>query len=354
MKARAPIACLGAGRMGRGIAVVFAYAGHPISLVDFKVRSPEDFAQLRKETINEIRDSLRMLSQFGLFKGAMVEAIAARVSITSMAQAQAALAKAAIIFEGVPEVLDLKRDVLARASKLAGSHPIIASTTSTILVDDLSSAVERPERFLNAHWLNPAFLMPLVELSPGASTDPAIVARLKTLLESIGKVPVVCAARPGYIVPRIQTLAMNEAARMVEEGVASAEDIDKAIKYGFGIRYAVLGMLEFIDWGGGDILYYASRYLTGALKNDRYQAPDIIERNMREGRTGLRAGKGFLDYEARDLRAYRRERLGAFAALLGHFGLTKPPALPPRSDRPKVNRKRPAVRRRARQPSRRR
>jgi 3-hydroxybutyryl-CoA dehydrogenase len=158
MKARAPIACLGAGRMGRGIAVVFAYAGHPISLVDFKVRSPADFAQLRKETIHEIRDSLRMLAQFGLFKGTNVEAIAARVSITSMAQAQSALAKASIIFEGVPEVLDLKRDVLARASKLAGSQPIIASTTSTILVDDLSSAVERPERFLNAHWLNPAFL----------------------------------------------------------------------------------------------------------------------------------------------------------------------------------------------------
>ena len=104
--------------------------------------------------------------------------------------------------------------------------------------------------------------MPLVELSPGEHTDPAVTARLKALLEGVGKVPVVCAARPGYIVPRIQALAMNEAARMVEEGVASAEDIDKAIKYGFGFRFAVLGMLEFIDWGGGDILYYASRYLT--------------------------------------------------------------------------------------------
>ena len=182
--------------------------------------------------------------------------------------------EAAVIFEGVPEVLDLKREVLARISALAGPAPIIASTTSTILVDDLSCAVERPERFLNAHWLNPAFLIPLVELSPGARTDPAVTARLKALLEGIGKVPVVCAARPGYIVPRIQALAMNEAARMVEEGVASAEDIDKAIKYGFGVRFATLGMLEFIDYGGGDILYYASRYLTRrARRCDRYAAP---------------------------------------------------------------------------------
>ena len=176
-------------------------------------------------------------------------------------EAQSAFSSAAVIFEGVPEVLDLKREALARASKLAGPTPIIASTTSTILVDDISSAVEHPERFLNAHWLNPAFLVPLVEMSPGKHTDPAITAKLKAMLEGIGKVPVICAARPGYIVPRIQSLAINEAARMVEEGIASAEDIDKAIKYGFGFRFAVLGMLEFIDWGGGDILYYASRYL---------------------------------------------------------------------------------------------
>ena len=114
--------------------------------------------------------------------------------------------------------------------------------------------------------------MPLVELSPGIGTDRAVVVRLKALLESAGKVPVICAARPGYIVPRIQTLAMNEAARPLEEGVASAEDVDKAIKYGFGVRFAILGLLEFIDWGGGDILYYASRYLTGTLGSDRYAA----------------------------------------------------------------------------------
>jgi 3-hydroxybutyryl-CoA dehydrogenase len=232
-----------------------------------------------------------------------------------------------VIFEGIPEVLDLKREALARASALAGPRPIIASTTSTILVDDLSGAVAHPERFLNAHWLNPAYLVPLVELSPGAGTDPAVTARLKALLEGIGKVPVVCAPRPGYIVPRIQALAMNEAARMVEEGVASPEEIDKAIKYGFGFRFAVLGMLEFIDWGGGDILYYASRYLTQALGSERYAAPDIVERNMREGRIGFRTGHGFLDYANLDLDAHRRERLKAFVAMLGQLGLARPPVV---------------------------
>jgi 3-hydroxybutyryl-CoA dehydrogenase len=322
-----PIACLGAGRMGRGIAVVFAYAGHNVALVDLKTRDSASFEKLSGDALNEVRTVLGTLAGFGLFDPAAVETLMTRVSVIPEGDALAALSSASIVFEGVPEVLDLKRAALARASQLAGSTPIIASTTSTILVDDLSSAVEHPERFLNAHWLNPAFLVPLVELSPGKYTDAAITARIKRLLEGVGKVPVVCAARPGYIVPRIQSLAMNEAARMVEEGVASAEDIDKAVKYGFGFRFAVLGMLEFIDWGGGDILYYASRYLKGALGNERYAAPDIVERNMIEGRRGLRDGAGFLNYEGLDVEVYRRERLRAFVDLLGHFGLNRPPVL---------------------------
>ena len=322
-----PIACLGAGRMGRGIAVVFAYAGHAVALVDVKPRDEAAFKTRADEALSEVRTVLATLAGFGLFDPAAVGVLMRRVSVVPVDEAQTVLSSADVIFEGVPEVLDLKRAVLARASKLAGPKPIIASTTSTILVDDLASAVAHPERFLNVHWLNPAFLVPLVEVSPGKHTDAEVTERVKALLESVGKVPVVCAARPGYIVPRIQALAMNEAARMVEEGVASAEDIDKAIRYGFGFRFAVLGMLEFIDWGGGDILYYASRYLTGALGSERYTAPEIVERNMAENRRGLRDGAGFLDYEGLDIEAYRRERLKAFVELLGHFGLNRPPVL---------------------------
>ncbi len=327
MSKRPRIACLGAGRMGRGIAVVFAYAGHEVAVIDFKPRAPDAFAQIAAEAQAEIRGTLASLARFGLFDAQSLDTITRRVTIVPEAQAATTLPEAMVIFEGVPEVLEAKRDALARASALAGPEPIIASTTSTILADDLAGAVVEPERFLNAHWLNPAYLVPLVELSPAATTDRAVVERLKSLLEGIGKVPVVCAARPGYIVPRIQALAMNEAARMVEEGVASAADIDKAIKYGFGFRFAVLGMLEFIDWGGGDILYYASRYLTQALGDPRYAAPEIVERNMREGRIGLTTRKGFLDYDTLDLDQYRAERLQAFVAMLRQLGLARPPVL---------------------------
>jgi 3-hydroxybutyryl-CoA dehydrogenase len=325
---RPAIACLGAGRMGRGIAVAFAYAGHAVTMIDVKEgRSAEQFAKLETEALNEIRKTFVSLSRFGLLQESEAGALMARVAVVPANASASALASAGIVFEGVPEVVELKREVLGSASKIVAPDAIIASTTSTILVDDLSGAVEHPNRFLNVHWLNPAYLIPLVEISPGKATAPDILARVKTLLEGIGKVPVVCAATPGFIVPRIQALAMNEAARMVEEGVASAEEIDKAIKYGFGFRYAVLGLLEFIDWGGGDILYYASRYLEGALGSDRYRAPDVISDNMRDGRIGLRTGAGFLDYSGLNVEEYREKRLAELVNMLRHFGLARPPVV---------------------------
>jgi 3-hydroxybutyryl-CoA dehydrogenase len=306
---------------------VFAYAGHDVALIDLKERPGEQFVALANEASSEVAATLGTLARLGLCAAEQSPAIAARVRVVPLVEAAAVLPDAAFIFEGVPEVLDQKRAALALVSRLAGPRPIIASTTSTILVDDLAEAIDHRERFLNAHWLNPPYLMPLVELSAGKATSADVVQTLRAQLEGIGKVTVLCAATPGYIVPRIQALAMNEAARMVEEGVASAEEIDKAVKYGFGLRFAVLGLLEFIDWGGGDILYYASRYLTQALGNERYAAPAIVERNMHEGNIGMKTGRGFLDYDKLDLDSHRLERLAAFTTLLRGLGLVRPPVL---------------------------
>jgi 3-hydroxybutyryl-CoA dehydrogenase len=320
------IACLGAGRMGRGIALVFAYAGRQVAILDAKPRPAEAFAALRQEAMAELRATLRDLAACGMFEAAHVDTLLRRIAILPEAEAAAALAGAELVFEGVPEIPAVKRDALARASALAPAA-IIASTTSTILVDELAPAVVSPQRFLNAHWLNPAFLMPLVEISPGRATDPAVTMRLRGMLEAVGKVPVTCAARPGFIVPRIQTLAMNEAARIVEEGVATAEEVDRAVRYGFGFRFGVLGLLEFADWGGGDILAQASRYLTGALGDARYAAPAVLERNLQRGDVGLRSGRGFLDHAGTDPDAYRLTRLRALAERLRAEGLARPPVL---------------------------
>lgn len=322
------IAALGAGRMGRGIAVQFAYAGHPVTLLDQKPRPAADFAALADAAREEIAQTLTMLAELGMGRGEDVPALLARVRVVPAADCAVALAQADVVFEGVPEILDLKRAALAAASAAMRPDAILASTTSTIMVDDLSGAVAHPAQFLNAHWLNPAYLVPLVEVSPGAATAEDTTARLFALLESVGKVPVRCAPSPGFIVPRIQTLAMNEAARLVEEGVASAADVDRALRYGFSFRFSVLGVLEFIDWGGVDILHHASAYLEGAMGDARYRAPAVIGRYMAEGRTGMGAGAGFLPWAEMDVLAHKRARLAALVARLRAEGLARGPVLP--------------------------
>lgn len=318
------IASVGAGRMGRGIAITFALAGYDVRIIDLKERASNEFDALSEAASTEIRLTMSMLSSFGMLDEMDIDSTVARVSYFAMQDCEAALSDASIIFEAVPETLDAKEAAFKLVSKFAQESAIVASTTSTILSDDLQPFVSNPGRFLNAHWLNPAFLIPLVEVSPGRDTDPAVVTSLNGLLEKIGKVPVVCSASPGYIVPRIQAIAMNEAARMVEEGVASVEDIDKATKYGFGFRFSILGLLEFIDWGGGDILYYASRYMTKAMESNRFESPAIIESNMKEGRIGLSTRKGFLDYSSIDVNEYQREKLAEFVEMLRHIGKLPP------------------------------
>jgi 3-hydroxybutyryl-CoA dehydrogenase len=308
------IACVGAGRMGRGIALAFTLAGREVALVDLKTRS--DFEKLKADAMQEMEASLAMLAELDAIPQEAVREHLARIRVV---QDPDALRGADLIFEAVPETLEAKRDVFARICKLASPDAILASTTSTILVTDLVPLVTHPERLLNAHWLNPAYLIPLVEISVHKETSPEIITKLKALLEDAGKVPVVCGPTPGFIVPRLQALVMNEAARMVEEGAASAEDIDKATRYGLGLRFSAIGVVEFIDYGGNDILYYASRYLAERVSAERYAAPEIVQRLMREGHFGLKSGQGFYDYRGRDGRAYRKDVLARTLAALDVF-----------------------------------
>lgn len=318
------IVAAGAGRMGRGIALAFAWAGHEVVLLDFKGREAGAFRALADEAGAELRSSLESLRDLGALDAAAVGRVLGRIRICGETEAAAVLADADLVFEGVPETLPAKADALGRLCALAPATAIVASTTSTILVTDLVPLVTHPGRLLNAHWLNPAYVIPLVELSAHPGTDPGVLRRLEALLESIGKVPVVCGPAPGYIVPRLQALIMNEAARMVEEGVATPEQIDRATRYGLGLRFASIGVLEFIDFGGNDILYHASRYLSSRLSPERYAVPAIVDRFMHEGRNGLRDGAGFFDYRGRDPAECRRDVLARTLAMLRHFGLQRP------------------------------
>jgi 3-hydroxybutyryl-CoA dehydrogenase len=316
------VAALGAGRMGRGIGHVFAYAGFEVDVIDFKPRA--DPRRIAEEAMAEIRANLRLLAELGLVSD--VERIVRRIRIVGDDGAAEALARADVVFEGVTETEAAKRDALARACRSLRPDAIIASTTSSMLADKLAAMVTRPERFINAHFLNPAYLIPLVEVSPARATTESTFARVKALLEAAGKVVVRCAASPGFIVPRLQAAAMNEAARLVEEGVATPEDIDRAVRAGFGPRYTAMGICEFIDYGGLDILFYASSSMARALDAPRYEPPALVKSLMDQGKRGTRDGEGLYDWRGRDLGAYQRELVGRYVALFKHLGLVKPAA----------------------------
>jgi len=313
------IAVVGAGRMGKAIAIAFAYAGLAIKLIDAKQRSTLEFSQYQQKVKDDIQQELELLVQINFIQADQKAVLLQRIDILAKDEAGPFLSGCDLIMEGVPEQKQAKLEIFAWLDQYIPELCIVASTTSTFLVSDIAAMISHPERVVNAHWLNPAYLMPLVELSRMESTANDAVERLKDFLKQIGKVPVVCNARAGYIVPRIQALAMNEAARMVEEGVASAEDIDIAIRTGFGLRFSVLGLLEFIDWGGGDILYYASQYLEQEL-GPRYRAPDIILENMQNNRNGLREQQGFYDYANMDIAAYKLSVLKTFVARIESSG----------------------------------
>ncbi|MEN9628275.1 MAG: hypothetical protein RJA10_1502 [Pseudomonadota bacterium] len=316
--------------MGRGIAIAFAYAGHRIALVDLRKRTPEAWARLQAEVSGEIRGALASLVQLGTLRDDQVDPLAARMQLVGADDAPAALAAAELLFEGVPETMEAKRDAFDAINRHCRDDAIVTSTTSSILVTQLAALVRRPERFLNMHWLNPAYIIPVVELSTHPGLSPDVLARTKSLMEGIGKLPVVCGPTPGYIVPRLQALVMNEAARMVEEGAATAEEIDKATRYGMGLRFAAIGVVEFIDFGGVDILHHASREMAQTVDAARYAAPPIVGRMFEQGQLGLKTASGFHDYEGRDLAAYRRDVLMRVLGLLSHAGLWRPAVDSPR------------------------
>jgi 3-hydroxybutyryl-CoA dehydrogenase len=303
------VAVLGPGRIGRQIALAFAVGGCPVRLVDVKEGRPaaeaeRTLADARREIARDLGLMVEEQVVVEAESAAVLGRIEARVGLD-------ALKGCGFVQEALPESVSLKRAAFARLDGMVDPDAIIASGSSTISPSHLCDAVDRPERFLVAHWLNPAHIIPLVDVVPGPRTAPETVDHTLALLESLGKTPVRCGDSPGFIGPRLQVLLMNEAVRLVEEGVATPEDVDRAFKAGMGFRYASIGIFEFIDWGGVDILYRASRYMTEALGDARFRPARLVEEKMARNELGPKTGRGFFDYAGERREAFETDKVRA-------------------------------------------
>src|SRR5437667_4839807 len=334
------VAVLGPGRIGRQIALAFALGGCRVSLVDLKDRPAGEAAAVFADARREIARDLRLMAEEGgLPAGDVAPALARledRIGLEGLDACE-------FVQEALPELLDLKREILGRVSARVTPEAIIASTSSTISPGHLVDSVRGGERFLVVHWLNPAHIIPLVEVVASRATDPGVVERTIAALEKLGKVPVRCADSPGFIGPRMQALLMNEAVRLVEEGVATPEDVDRAFRAGMGFRYATVGIFEFIDWGGVDILHRASRFMAEATGDSRFRPARLVEDKIARNELGPKTGRGFFDYQGdrrdtfeaakvrallRQLKLVTEERHGSAGALRATGGLGGPGEAP--------------------------
>jgi 3-hydroxybutyryl-CoA dehydrogenase len=278
------VAVLGAGTMGHGIAQVCAQAGYDVSLSD----ATEHLARQGRE---RVRANLDEGVRRGKLDAATADACIARIQIAT--SLEAACSGADIVIEAVPEKPALKQDVLQRAERSAPAGSLLASNTSSLSIGDMQTWLQSADRFVGLHFFNPVHINKLVEVVRGPTSSDETVRRALALVEQIGKRSVLVNDSPGFATSRLGVLLGLEAMRMVEEGVASAADIDTAMELGY--RHP-MGPLKLTDLVGLDVRLDIARYLHDRLGTEQFKPPRILEDMVREGRLGQKTGRGFYDW----------------------------------------------------------
>ncbi|MBL8899460.1 MAG: 3-hydroxyacyl-CoA dehydrogenase family protein [Planctomycetes bacterium] len=278
------VAVLGAGTMGHGIAQVVAQAGSTVRLYDVEER----FARAGLERIGA---NLAKGVEKGKLSAADREATLAR--LTAHADLAAAARGAALVIEAAPEKLELKQNLLSQCAAVAAPDAILATNTSSLSITRIASAIPRPERVVGLHFFNPVHLMELLEIVHGERTSPEIVERSKRFAAAIGKTPIVVRDAPGFASSRLGIAIAMEAIRMVESGVASAQDIDTAMKLGY--RHP-MGPLELTDHVGLDVRLAIAEYLHQEL-GAVFDPPALLRKLVAEGRLGKKSGRGFYEWK---------------------------------------------------------
>lgn len=297
---------IGTGTMGSTSSAALAAAGKRVALWG---RSEESIAR----GLESAKKALFALEENGLLGCPGEEAISRIVPVTDFA---AAAGGAFFILESVSENLFTKHSVLLEAEKYCAPEAIIGSNTSGLLPSDIAAPLKQPGRFLVTHFWNPAHLMPLVEICPGRETAGETVEKTRQFLLSAGKKAVVLAKEAhGFIVNRLQFALLREAIHIVESGVASAEEVDEAMKASLGRRLADTGPFETADLGGLDVFYSIASYLFADLSNAR-EAPGFLREKAEKGLFGAKTGEGLYSWPAGKRAELEKKRAATLISFL--------------------------------------
>jgi 3-hydroxybutyryl-CoA dehydrogenase len=299
--------------MGGGIVQVLALSGATVNLADIS----EEIAKANYDRL--IAEATQFVAD-DLFPADAVERITANVS--PAASIEDAVADADFIEEAVPEKIEIKQATLTRISAAARPDAIIGSNTSTILIGSLSTAVSNPERFLGVHFSNPAPFIPGVELIPHAVTSEAAIVLVEEIVAETGKESARVTDSTGFVLNRLQYALFHEATQIVEEGIASAEDVDTIVRTTFGFRLPVFGPFAIADMAGLDV--YAFCYASLQTRwPERFATPRSLQELVDAGKFGTKSGAGYLDVPAErtaELVAYRNKAYVAIKKLMDELG----------------------------------
>jgi len=273
--------------MGTGIAQVFAQSGFEVVAVDIS----EEVLRRGLETIVSGPFGLKKLVERGRITEEQMREILSRIrTTTNLAEA---VSSADFVIEAVFEDLEVKRKIFRELDTYAPKHAVLASNTSTLSITALAAATSRPDRVIGMHFFNPPQVMKLVEVVRGLQTSDEAVEVVKGLAERLGKVPVLCKDVPGFIANRIGIIGILEAIRLYEQGIASAKDIDTAMKLGYNWP---MGPLELADFIGLDVLLNIAEVLYRETGSPAYHPPTVLRRLVAAGYLGRKSGRGFYIY----------------------------------------------------------
>lgn len=298
------IAIVGAGRMGVGIAESLVLAGLEVVVTDVT-------PQLGQAALERLAGRMHAHADAGLIDR---DAAGLATTVRAADGIPSAVEDADLVIEAVTEDMDVKERVLGACAAAAPAGAIMASNTSSLNIDALARFVERPARFIGMHWFNPPEWTPGVEVVLGEHTDPAVAERVVGLLRAVGKRPSVVSGGVGFIANRLQMALFCEAARCVEEGLATPQAIDEVVRSSFGFRLPFFGPFQIADMAGLDIYEAVVEQHEQGL-GERFHVPEALRALVRQGRCGTSAGAGFYNYEpgAADRLLVERDR--RYAAL---------------------------------------
>ena len=278
------IGVCGAGSMGSGIIQVCAMAGYDVQVLEVNEQAWERGKKLIEKSLGRLLKKEKITQE-------QYNDIFNRISFSTDI---APFKDVDFVIEAVFENVDVKKETYNKLDSVLREDVIIATNTSSICITELSSLTQRPDRFIGMHFFNPVPMMKLVEIIPAYQTNDTTLEIAMKISEKIGKQPVKCTDSPGFIVNRLLVPMFIEAARMVEEGVATPEDIDKAMKLGAGLP---MGPCELMDYTGVEITYHVGNIFYEYTKNPYYTPPYLLRKMVSSGYLGMKTGKGFYNYE---------------------------------------------------------